>query len=325
MSKIENAIQALLPYPKTTVLLTGESGVGKEVIAKRLHETSSANGSFVTINCSAIPENLIEAEIFGYDKGAFTGAEKAHKGIFERANSGTLFLDEIGDMPLLTQVKLLRVVQDCAITRLGSEQNLRVSTRIVCATNQDLSRLASTGRFRQDLYYRINVINIHIPPLRKRKQDITALAEHFLAMHASAHPGERKYFSEDAFEALHCYPWPGNIRELKHTIERTCILSEKPVLDKNDLIFDNPLSPDGKPVDNLKVFLQDAERVKIIDVLEGNNWQINLSAKCLGISRKALWEKMKKHHIDKSERFSISGGHRPKKRASSASVNPGIC
>ena len=299
MCKIEKSIHALVEYPDTTVLLSGESGVGKEEIAKRLHESSIRNGPFIAVNCAAIPENLIEAELFGYVKGAFTGATKAHKGVFEQANGGTLLLDEIGDMPLQTQVKMLRVMQDYKIMRLGSEQNLKVNVRLICATNQELSKLVAIGRFRQDLYYRINVFNIHIPPLRERRQDIITLANCFLEQHTLMHLCSHKHFCDDAIEAMLGYPWPGNIRELKHTIERACIMSDKSMIDKSDLIFDNPLLPNKRSTDNLKGFLQDAEREKIIDILEENNWQISLSAECLGISRKALWEKMKKYNINK--------------------------
>ena len=299
MCKIEKSIHALKDYPHTTILLSGESGVGKEEIAKCLHESSIRNGQFVAINCAAIPENLIEAELFGYEKGAFTGATKTRKGVFEQANGGTLFLDEIGDMPPQTQVKLLRVLQDCKITRLGSENSLQVNVRIICATNHNLSKLVSMNRFRQDLYYRINVINIHILPLRERRQDIITLTEFFLKRHTSLHLSGHKYFTDDAIDAMLGYPWPGNIRELKHTIERACIMSSKTMIDKSDLIFDSPLMPNNRSVDNLKGFLQDAERDKIIDILEDNNWQISLTAKHLGISRKALWEKMKKYHINK--------------------------
>jgi len=299
MQEIEKSITTLASYPDTPVLLTGESGVGKEEIAKRLHHAGSSSSPFVAINCSAIPETLIESELFGHEKGAFTGAVKTHKGVFEQANGGTLFLDEIGDMPLLTQVKLLRVLQDYKIMRLGSEKNTLVQTRVICASHQNLREQVSIGLFREDLYYRINVIQLHIPALRERKQDILLLTHYFLGCHAKNYPDKRKQISKSAQDALIDYPWPGNIRELKHTIERACILSDSSMIGHNDLLFDNPLLICKKQKTKLKEYIKSVEREKIYDTLIRNAWKINETAKDLGICRKVLWEKMKTYNINK--------------------------
>lgn len=299
MQEIEKSITSLADYPDTPVLLTGESGVGKEEIAKQLHQTTSTDKPFVAVNCSAIPENLIESELFGHEKGAFTGASKIHKGVFEQANGGTLFLDEIGDMPVLAQVKLLRVLQDYKITRVGSETNIPVQLRIICATHQNLKELVSKSLFREDLYYRINVIQLHIPALRERKEDILLLTEYFLGCHAKNYPAKCKFISKSAQDALIDYPWPGNIRELKHTIERACILSDSNMINYNDLLFDSPLLIYSPSKNKLKEFLKDVEREKIYDILLKNGWKISDTAKELGICRKVLWEKMRKHDIHK--------------------------
>lgn len=299
MQEIEKSITSLADYPDTPVLLTGESGVGKEEIAKQLHQITSTNKPFVAINCSAIPENLIESELFGHEKGAFTGASKTHKGVFEQANGGTLFLDEIGDMPLLAQVKLLRVLQDYKITRVGSETYIPIELRIICATHQNLKEQVSMNLFREDLYYRINVIQLHIPALRERKEDILLLTEYFLDNHAINYPSKRKFVSKAVQDALINYPWPGNIRELKHTIERACILSDSNMIDYSDLLFDNPLLIYSPPKNKLKEFLNDAEREKIYNILLSKGWKISESAKELGICRKVLWEKMRKYNIQK--------------------------
>jgi len=298
--ELEQSIHSLADYPDTTVLLTGESGVGKEDIARRLYAVQSPKGAFVALNCSAIPDNLIESELFGHEKGAFTGAAKTHLGVFEQAQDGILFLDEIGDMPLLAQAKLLRVVQDHLITRVGGEKSIPVRLRIICATHHNLSQLVKSGEFREDLYYRINVIQLNVPPLRDRSEDIITLATHFLATHNTTYPGMHKSLSDEAKQALVNYPWPGNIRELKHTIERACILSNTPLITDKDLLFDNPLlSATPKKDISLKDYMKNVERNRISSILEKNEWKINLSANELGISRKALWEKLKKHNIPK--------------------------
>lgn len=299
MHELEQAIHSLADYSDTTVLITGESGVGKEVVARRLYTVQAPAGPFIALNCSAIPDNLIESELFGHEKGAFTGATRRHLGVFEQAQDGVLFLDEIGDMPLLAQAKLLRVLQDHRITRVGGEKSIPVRLRIICATHHNLLNLVKTAEFREDLYYRINVIKLHVPALRERTEDINILANHFLDIHNRTYPDMHKLLSEGATDALQRYPWPGNIRELKHTIERACILSRTPTINSRDLLFDNPLLSSIQQNITLRDFMRNTERDKINSILQKNNWKINLTATELGISRKSLWEKIRKYEIPK--------------------------
>lgn len=211
---------------KATVLITGESGCGKEVIARALHTHSGrAKKPFVAVNCAALPDTLLESELFGYEKGAFTGAQASKAGKFEAAQDGTLFLDEIGEIALATQVKLLRVLQEREIERLGSNKPTKIDVRLVTATNQDLSRAVDEGRFRLDLMYRLQVVEVHLPPLRERKDDILPLAEHFLAKFCRENDREPLALSQDVTGALLGYSWPGNVRELENTIERAVVLT----------------------------------------------------------------------------------------------------
>ena len=210
-----------------TILISGESGVGKEKVALELHraDAGGAGRPFVAVNCGAVTESLLEAELFGHEKGAFTGAARARKGYFEQANGGTLFLDEIGEMPLAMQVKLLRAIQERSITRVGGEAPIPVSLRLICATHRDLKQMVEQGTFREDLLYRINVIQLKVPPLRERKDDILWLVRLFLDQYAAQHQTTRKSLHASAELAVLEYPWPGNVRELKHAIERAYILS----------------------------------------------------------------------------------------------------
>ncbi|MEN3000605.1 MAG: sigma-54 dependent transcriptional regulator [Armatimonadota bacterium] len=211
---------------RTTVLITGESGTGKELIARMLHEKSSrANGPFVAVSCAAIPETLLEVELFGATKGAYTGAETDRIGKFEAANGGTLFLDEIGDIPPLIQVKLLRVLQEREIERLGSNKPIPVDVRLVAATNRDLEQAVQAGSFRADLFYRLQVVHIHLPPLRERPEDIPLLVEHFIRKYAEENRRAMQTVSQEAMEILKHYPWPGNVRELENTIESAVVLA----------------------------------------------------------------------------------------------------
>ncbi|OQX52060.1 MAG: hypothetical protein B5M53_09495, partial [Candidatus Cloacimonas sp. 4484_209] len=221
---------------KTTVLITGESGTGKELIARAIHNASPRNkGAFVPINCSAIPETLFESELFGFKKGAFTGAVKSTKGKLEIANGGTAFLDEVGDIPLSMQVKLLRFLQFGEVVPLGEEKSVNVDVRIICATNQDLKKKIENGEFREDLYYRLNVVGIHIPPLRERKEDISVLAEHFQKRYSKLIGKEIKGISKQAMRYLFSYNWPGNVRELESVIERAIVMSRDNIIDVDDL------------------------------------------------------------------------------------------
>ncbi len=219
-----------------TVLLTGESGVGKDVFAKQIHHLSGRNTKpYVAINCAAIPDNLLESTLFGYEKGAFTGATKAQPGKFEQANGGTLFLDEIGEMPLELQAKLLRVLQDQVVERLGSMRSVNCDVRIVAATNQDLQQRVKDGKFREDLYFRLAVFPIRIPPLRERQQDILPLAEHFLVRYGRTMGRQGLKLSPQSNHALQSYPWPGNVRELENAMQRALLLSDGDLIEPNDI------------------------------------------------------------------------------------------
>jgi DNA-binding NtrC family response regulator len=284
-----------------TVLLTGESGVGKEQVARRLHLLGQSGQSrpFVAVNCAAIPETLLEAELFGFEKGAFTGASRERRGYFEQADGGTLFLDEIGDMPLAMQAKLLRAIQERTVTRVGGETPQRVDVRLVCATHEDLRQMVEAGRFREDLYYRINVIHVRIPPLRERREDILWLARLFADEQSLKKGGTPFVLSEAAERALLSHPWPGNIRELKHCIERACVMAERAQLTPEALFGDAmPLGPSGNMTgDTLIAYLDACEKRYIEQALVAHLWRIGETAEALGISRKNLWEKMRKHGI----------------------------
>jgi DNA-binding NtrC family response regulator len=282
-----------------TVLITGESGVGKEEVARALHRLSEAGEPrpFVGVNCGAISESLMEAELFGHERGAFTGAHREKKGYFEQAHGGTLFLDEIGDMPLSMQVKLLRVIQERTITRVGGQRSTPVAIRLICATNQDLKQMVEDGMFREDLYYRIHVVHINVPPLRERKEDILWLAGRFLENLSSGGSPTRRLHPL-AERALLDHDWPGNIRELKNCIERACVFSTAPVLTITDLFGGAGSDHDGEPAqENLAQFVQACERRYIEQTLAENNWRIKETAVRLDITRKNLWEKMRKYGI----------------------------
>ena len=301
MLAIQRHLKKLSRYQETPLLITGESGVGKEVVANYLHLQQNNSGPFVAINCSAIPENLIESELFGHEKGAFTGATRTHKGVFEQAHGGTLLLDEIGDMPLFMQAKLLRVMQERKIKRVGGEKEIDISARLIFATNKDLEHQVGIGKFREDLFFRINVIHTSIPPLRKRKEDILWLAERFIKQHQQNYPGTEITLHETAKCALLNHSWPGNIRELKHTIDRACIISSNSVIREQD-ILESPNKPDrsfGTNSASLKEYLETLEKEKLEAVLLQYGGSITRTAEHLNISRKSLWEKMKKYSITK--------------------------
>ncbi len=297
-------LHGLLPRLATqarVILLTGESGVGKEVIAREIHrlDPATADQPFIAVNCGALPENLLESELFGHEKGAFTGAIRSHKGVFEQAAGGTLLLDEIGDMPMVMQVKLLRVLQDRRIVRVGGERAVAVEQRIICATHHDLKKLVRQGRFRDDLYYRIDLVHLRVPPLRERKEDILWLAQCFLA-EFSARPGiGPKRLSPAAERILLTHPWPGNTRQLRHAVERACLLSSSPVLWPADLIEELEDQSDGCAVTAmLGSHMRDCERSYIEAQLLAHDWNCSRTAISLGISRKNLWEKMRKLGIE---------------------------
>ena len=302
VSKVMRGIQETLARVaghSATVLITGDSGVGKEYAARYLHQNGEGEDRpFIAINCAAIPENLLEAELFGYAKGAFTGAERKHRGVFERAHGGTLFLDEVGDMSMAMQAKLLRAVQDGSVQPVGSEKTIQVKVRLICATNRDLKQEVSNGNFREDLYYRINVIHVPIPPLTLRKEDILWFAHSFVEEYSHEH-GVRYYLSSMTERCLAEQPWPGNVRELRHTIERACILTEQGMIGPEDVgasafTGDEPCNPHRR---ELKTEIQECEKRLIHEALELHQGRIVETADSLGISRKNLWEKMRKHKI----------------------------
>jgi len=300
MRRIESLLRRLGQH-REAVVLTGESGVGKEKVAQTLHRLTpgAANAPFVAVNCGALPESLLEAELFGYERGAFTGAVKSKRGYFEQAAGGTLLLDEIGEMPPSMQVKVLRAIQEKQVMRLGAERPIAVDFRLVCATNTDLKRLVEKRLFREDLYYRINVINLRIPPLRERPEDIHWLATRFLAAYQEAHPGQRRYLTAEAEAAMPAHDWPGNVRELKHCIERACILAPGPMIRAADLFEEAGTGDEPSAAsEGLNAYLKDCERRYLEQALRRNGWRIGRTAGALGISRKTLWEKMGRHGIE---------------------------
>jgi DNA-binding NtrC family response regulator len=294
MTRIAEILPRLAREAKI-VLLTGESGVGKEVVARALHRLAGADTPFVALNCAALTESLLETELFGHEKGAFTGATRSRRGVFEQAHGGTLLLDEVGDMPLSMQAKLLRVIQERQVVRVGGERSIPVDVRLICATHRDLRTMVQQGSFREDLYYRIHVIQLRIPPLRERREDILWLARRFLLEYAQSHGGAAKSLSPEAEEALVAYDWPGNVRELRHTLERACILSTAPLIDAGDLFpLQEKTGGEAQPLTALDDYLRECERAYLKEALARHGYQIGRTAAALGISRKTLWEKMKK-------------------------------
>lgn len=281
-----------------TVLITGESGVGKERVAQLLHRLGDVSGAspFIALNCAAVSESLLEAELFGHERGAFTGAIRTRRGVFEQAEGGTLFLDEVGEMTPSMQAKLLRAIQEREIVRVGGEKRIPVQLRLVCATNRDLQALVDEGRFRADLFYRINVIHLRLPPLRERREDILWFARLFLA-DSAGDPSVCKRLSAAAESALLAHPWPGNIRELRHAIERVCILVRRPVIEPDDLFEaqgEALVAQAGAGESTLGEYLQRCERYFILETLDRHGWQIGNTANALAISRKSLWERMRR-------------------------------
>ncbi|BCO08312.1 sigma-54-dependent Fis family transcriptional regulator [Desulfolithobacter dissulfuricans] len=285
-----SVIQRAAPTP-WTVLVRGETGTGKELVARLVHLLSPRkNGPFIELNCAAVPENLFESELFGHEKGAFTGADRRRRGVFELADGGTLFLDETGELPQAMQAKLLRALQENTITRVGSEQPVPVDVRIVAATNRDLKEMVEKNMFREDLYYRLNVIEIEIPPLRQRKEDIPELIEFFLRKYNS-----RSRFDNQALAQLTKYNFPGNVRELEHIIQRTITLARSSVITVRDLPPEirNFRGRSGGS-SNLAERLTEVEREMILDSLEEHNWIQTRAAEALGISERVLRYRMDK-------------------------------
>jgi DNA-binding NtrC family response regulator len=284
-----------------TVLIQGESGTGKEVIAKAIHHASArAARPFVAVNCGAVPETLLESELFGYVRGAFTGAAVSKLGLFEEADGGTLFLDEIAEMPAALQVKLLRALQSGEVRRLGATQAATIDVRVLAATNGDLAARIAHGSFREDLFYRLNVIQMVLPPLRDRREDIPALAEHFLAR-AAAKLGRTLRLSPSAIERLLRYPWPGNVRELENAIERAAILARTEAVEPDDLPPHVSAGLQLGPSPGLpqQITLAEAERAHILTTLERFGRNHSGAAEALGIGRTTLWRKLKEYGIER--------------------------
>jgi DNA-binding NtrC family response regulator len=311
MHAVFELINHIAPAP-TTVLITGETGTGKEQVARAIHRVSSAyrGGEMVAINCAAVPESLLESELFGHEKGAFTSAVNQRRGRFEQANGGTLFLDEVGDIPAQMQIKLLRVLQERRFERVGGSVSIEVDVRVITATNRSLRRLVKAGTFREDLYYRLNVVRIDLPPLRERPEDIPLLATHFASVYAIPDQPPRP-ITPEAMERLLAHDWPGNIRELENAIERASVTSRGPAIELDDL---PPELLDGQPrrwaphVDitrPLNELVQEAtsalERAYLVRVLKKTRGHVGRCARITGLSRRSISAKLTEYHIDKNK------------------------
>ena len=316
IKQLFSMLRKVAPSP-TTVLVRGESGTGKELVARALHRLSDrAHAPFITVNCTAIPENLFESELFGHEKGAFTGAVASRPGRFELASGGTLFLDEIGELPLPMQVKLLRVLQERVVERVGGMRSIDVDVRLVTATNAPLEQMVADGRFREDLFYRLNVVPLELPALRQRRSDIPVLVRGFLRRFRKRLGRDVKEVSPEAMSALVAYDWPGNIRQLENLIERMVLLADGDIIELDDLPFqvrdggspelgvdslrDEPL-PEGGLKDIVKAHTQQVEREVIRKALVEDDWNVTHTAKRLGISRKGLQLKMKDYDLRERE------------------------
>jgi two-component system NtrC family response regulator len=296
MLKVCRTVEKVAPAD-ATVLVLGESGTGKELIARSVHSLSGrADARFVAINCAAIPENLLESELFGYEKGAFTGAAKQTPGKFELANGGTLFLDEVGDMPLPLQAKLLRFLQERTIERVGGRQEIPVDVRVICATHKDLPQLARDNEFREDLYYRISEITIRIPPLREREGDALLLARLFLEKFSKQMGKTQHRFSKDSLAAIEAYPWPGNVRELENRVKRAVIMAEHKQISVSDLELGGAGVDDVRTF-NLREIREQAERQAIVRAMGHVGGKISQASELLGVSRPTMYDLIKKYNL----------------------------
>jgi len=307
-----NLLETVAPVApsEATVLITGDSGTGKELIAGAIHFNSHRkDGPFIKLNCAAITETLLESELFGHEKGAFTGAERRKEGRFFQAHGGSLFLDEVSEMSLTMQVKLLRVLQEREFTRVGGENTIQVDVRMIAATNKDLPELISNGDFREDLYYRLNVVGLEIPPLKKRREDIPLLAQHFLEVFGARNHKEIKGYTPQAMDSLLRYDWPGNVRELMNSVERAVVLSQGDFLSEKDFTIihgsdvnhndpgpdraNGPINVDGATP------LEEVEKTTILNTLEASGGNKSEAARRLGITRKTLHKKLKAYGVMK--------------------------
>lgn len=297
MAKVAHTIERVAPT-NASVMLLGASGTGKELLARGLHETSDRrNGAFIAINCAAIPENLLESELFGHEKGAFTGAVKTTEGKIELADGGTLFLDEVGDIPLPLQVKLLRFLQERTIERIGARKAITVDTRIVCATHQNLESMIAEGTFREDLFYRLAEIVVKVPTLAERPGDAVLLAKHFLAKFAAEMNPQVKGFAPDGLAAIDSWNWPGNVRELENRVKRAVIMADSKLVSAEDLDFAGPGDDGSDAALNLKTAREQADRRMIRQALARSEGNISSTAKLLGISRPTLYDLLKQYDL----------------------------
>jgi len=297
-SKMQRVIEVIKVVAKSnaTVLITGESGTGKELVARAIHSQSHRrNKPFVAVSCAALPESLLESELFGHEKGSFTGAYAQKKGKFEFANGGTLFLDEVGEMSANIQVHLLRVLEEKEFTRVGGNESIKVDVRVISATNKDLRKAIEKQEFREDLYYRLNVVNIELPPLRERKEDIPLLAEYFLNKFTAENRKDVTKFSPEAMELVLDYDWPGNVRELENAIERAVILAKDSLIAVADLPQEN-LQPIGLASTGKN--LKEVEKSHLLSVLRETGGNYSEAARILGISRMTLYNKAREYGFD---------------------------
>jgi len=298
LQRVRELIARVAPSD-ASVLIRGESGTGKELVAREIHRASPrADGSFVAFDCNAFAEGVIESELFGHEKGAFTGAERRRLGRFELADGGTLLLDEVGDLALSVQVKLLRVLQQRAFERVGGNQTIRVSVRVIAATNRDLETAMRESRFRDDLYYRLNVVAIEVPPLRERPEDIPGLAEFFLARYGDLGDGARVRIAPDAVSALQTYPWPGNVRQLENVIHRGVVLCDDDVIRVEDIVLEQRDQTSTRSSDvDLRRVLATVERDLISRAMREHHGNLTAAGRSLGIDRNLLRYKLRKHGL----------------------------
>jgi DNA-binding NtrC family response regulator len=304
---IKSILDAVSRIAKTDarILITGENGTGKELVAQEIHRQSKrVNKELIEVNCAAIPHELIESELFGHEKGSFTGAFKQRIGKFEQADNGNLFLDEIGDMSLQAQSKVLRAIEEGKIERVGGNSKIEVDVRIISATNKDLQEEIKKGTFREDLFHRLNVIPIHIPPLRERKEDIPLLVEHFSKIFCEKNKFQQKSYTANALILLQSLPWKGNVRELRNVVERIVIMVTKTEISEKDVtLFTNSTSSNMDDLfsvsNNFQEFKENSEKAFILKQLQVNNWNISKTADMLGIQRSHLYNKLKKYGIEK--------------------------
>jgi two-component system nitrogen regulation response regulator NtrX len=305
LEKVWDAVRRAAPT-SATVLITGESGVGKELVARAIHRNSlRKDEAFVQVNCAAIPEELIESELFGHEKGSFTGATEKQIGKFELAHRGTIFLDEVGDMSLRTQAKVLRVLQEGEVERIGSQKTIQVDVRVIAATNKALEEAIAKGEFREDLFFRLSVIPVHVPPLRERPDDVDVLVQHFVAQFSAENNFRPRAFTPEALDVLRRHAWRGNARELKNTIERLLIMVEGDEIG-TDALAEVLRRPDGSglPVDaaaSLRDFKESAERAFLVQKLRESRWNISATAAAIGTPRSNLYKKLEAYGISQEK------------------------